>query len=174
MTIASVPQGEFACPIAFEIIRPPAFARREEGGVTYITGRDYELAYRTVLRFADGAELPIAAKLFGDLNQQVVIRDARGRPARVSGYTQGRVAIGDAAGNLIFEGAYYDSRISQSLTGDDALTPTGTRIVEHWENGFGRGTFAGRAFSLGVQLRREGNVLGGATPMSGDGKGQID
>ena len=158
MSPASFPLGKFTCPIKFDIVRPPNFTRTEEGGVTYITGRDYELAYRTVLRFDGGAELPVTAKLFGVPNQQVVIRDAQGRPTQISGYTQGRAEIYDPAGNLIFDGRYYDSRITQPLTGDDALTTTGTRIVDHWENGFGRGAFAGHAFSLGVRLRREGNV----------------
>jgi|SRR5579862_9410748 len=169
-----LPLGQFSCTMTLEIVRPPTFARHDEGGVTFITGRDYELAYRTILRFAGGREFPIAAKLFGELNQQIVIRDERGRPIRVSGYTQGRSEIYDNAGNLIFDGRYYDSRIVQPLTGDDALTPTGTRVVDHWENGFGRGPCAGHAFSLGVQLKREGNVLGGGTPLSGDATGHID
>ena len=170
MNSGSLPQGKFTCPVRFETVRPPTFARQEERGVTYLIGRDYELAYRTVLRFASGTEFPIAAKLFGELNQQVVIRDAQGRPVQVSGYTQGRCEISDADGNLIFEGRYYDSRITQTLAGDDAFTLTGARIVDHWENGFGRGTCAGHAFSLGVCLTREGT----GTPMSGAANGQID
>ena len=154
MTSASLPKGKFTCPVTLEIVRAPTFARQEDGGVTYLIGRDYELAYRTVLRFENGAELPVTARLFGELNQQVVIRDTQGGPVQVSGYTQGRSEISDADGNLIFEGRYYDSRIAQELAGDDALTPIGTRIVDHWENGFGSGVFAGHAFSLGVQLRR--------------------
>jgi hypothetical protein len=174
MKSSPLPRGTFTCPVTLEIVRAPTLKRHEEGGVTYLIGRDYELAYRTVLRFANDTEFPIAAKLFGELNQQVVIRDAAGRPVQVSGYTQGRSEISDADGNLIFEGRYYDTRIFQALTGDDALTPIGTRIVNHWENGFGRGAFAGHAFSLGVHLTCEGNVLGGGTPLSGEASGQID
>ena len=131
-------------------------------GITYLIGRDYELAYRTILRFGNMTEFPITAKLFGDINRQVVIRDGQGRPLRVSGYVQGRNEIRDSDGNVIFEGHYYDSRVAQALTGDDELTPTGNRMVGHCENGFGRGALADRAFSLGVHLTREGNVPGGA------------
>jgi hypothetical protein len=172
MNSRSLPQGKFTCPVSFKIIRAPTFARQEEGGVTYLTGRDYEFVYQTVLRFASETELPIMAKLFGELNQQIVIRDPGGRPVQISGYAQGRVEITDADGNLIFEGRYYDSRIAQALAGDDALTLTGTRTVNHWENGFGRGVFSGHAFSLGVQLIREGNVPGSGAP--GEASGQID
>jgi hypothetical protein len=174
MNSSPLPHGKFTCRVTLEIVRPPRFERHYEGGVTYIAGRDYELAYRTVLRFANGTEFRITAKLFGDLNQQVVIRDAQGRPVQVSGYTQGRSEISDNDGKVIFEGAYYDSRITQALTGDEALTPTGIRIVDHWENGLGRNAFAGHAFSLGVQLTREGNVVGGGTPLSGEATGRID
>jgi hypothetical protein len=172
MNSGSLPQGKFTCPVRLEVVRPPTFTRQEETGVTYLIGRDYEMAYRTVLRFANNMELPITAKLFGELNQQVLVRDTQGRPVQVSGYAQGRTEISDADGNLIFEGRYYDTRIAQALAGDDALTPTGTRIVDHWENGFGRGAFAGHAFSLGVRLTREGNVPGSGTP--GEASGQID
>jgi hypothetical protein len=174
MTTVPLPLGMFACRVTLEVIRPPKFARVEEAGVTYLIGRDYELAYRTILRFENLTELPITAKLFGDINRQVVIRDGQGRPAKVSGYVQGRNEIRDSDGNLIFEGHYYDSRVAQALTGDDELTPTGNRIVDHCENGFGRGAAAGHAFSLAVRLTREGNVPGGATALTGDATGQID
>ena len=49
-----------------------------------------ELAYETILRFTSGGSLPIQATLIGELSQRVVIRDAQGRPVRLSGYTQGR------------------------------------------------------------------------------------
>ena len=170
----SLPCGKFTCRVTLEIVRAPTFARHDEGGVTYLTGRDYALAYGTVLRFASGDEFPIAAKLYGELNQQVVIRDDASRPIRVSGYTQGRSEITDADGKLIFKGRYYDSRIIQALMGDEALTPTGTRIVDHWENGFGHGAFAGHAIALGVRLTVESNVLGGGAPLSGEATGEID
>jgi hypothetical protein len=172
MNSRSLPLGAFTCPVTFKILRPPTFTRQEAGGVTYLIGRDYEFTYQTVLRFANDTEMPITTKLFGELNQQVVIRDVRDRPVQVSGYAQGRVEISDTEGNLVFEGHYYDSRIAQALTGDDALTLTGTRTVDHWENGFGRGAFAGHAFSLGVRLTREGNVPGSGTP--GEASGRID
>jgi len=66
----------------------------------------------------------------------------------LSGYTQGRSEILDTDANVIFEGRYYDTRTYYPLTGDDALTPTGMRICDHWINGFGRGAYAGHAFSL--------------------------
>ncbi len=98
--------GEFTCPIMFERIRPPHPVVKNEGGVTYVLQGDYELAFRTVLRFRDGRELQIRGKLFGENSQKVVVRDAEGKPAALSGYTQGRSEILDADGNVIFEGRY--------------------------------------------------------------------
>src|ERR1043166_1191352 len=152
---AALPCGEFTCPIMFERVRPPHPVVRDEGGVTYVVQGDYELAFRTVLRFANGAELPIRGKLFGENSQKVVVRDGKGKPAALSGYTQGRSEILDVDGSVIFEGRYYDTRTYQALTGDVALTPTGIRICDHWINGFGRGAYAGHAFSLGVHLTRD-------------------
>lgn len=169
MTLTTIPEGRFTCAVTLEVVRAPVFVRQEDDGVTYLIGRDYELAYQTVLRFTNGAELPIRALLTGELNQQVVIRDGRGRPARISGYVQGRSQISDSDGNVIFEGRYYDARVTQGLAGDDALTPIGSRAIEHWENGFGKGAFAGHAFLLGVRLMREGNAQPG-----GEGEGQIE
>jgi hypothetical protein len=169
LIIATIPEGRFTCAVTLEVVRAPVFVRQQDDGVTYLIGRDYELAYQTVLRFANGAELPIRATLIGEINQQVVIRDARGKPVRISGYVQGRSQISDSDGNVIFEGRYYDARVTQRLAGDDALTPIGSRAIEHWENGFGKGAFAGHAFSLGVRLMREGD----ASP-SGEGEGQIE
>ena len=94
----SLPVGEFTCPITFERVRPPRPVVKEEGGITYVVQGDYELAFRTVLRFADGRELPIRGKLFGENSQKVVIRDAAGKPAELSGYTQGRSEILDPVG----------------------------------------------------------------------------
>src|SRR5690348_10338401 len=152
---ADLPVGEFTCPITFERVRPPRPVVKAEGGVTYVVQGDYELAFRTVLRFANGAELPIRGKLFGEDSQKVVLRDVDGKPEALSGYTQGRSEILDADGNVIFEGRYYDTRTYQALTGDDALTPTGIAICDHWINGFGRGAYAGHALSLCVHLTRE-------------------
>lgn len=164
-----LPLGDFTCVVTFEMVRPPNPIVKEEGGVTYVVQGDYEIAFQTVLRFADGAELPIRAKLFGELSQKVVVRDDGGRPGHLSGYTQGRSEIADGDGNALFQGRYYDTRTFWSVAGDDALTPVGTRICDHWINGFGRGTFAGHAFSLGVHLTREGNA-----PFRGEASGRID
>jgi hypothetical protein len=166
---AGLPLGEFTCPITFDTVRPPRPVVKEEGGVSYVLQGDYELAFRTVLRFADGREWPIRGKLFGENSQKVVVRDADGRPTALSGYTQGRSEILDSDGNVIFEGRYYDTRTYQALTGDDALTPTGVRICDHWINGFGRGAYAGHAFSLGVHLTREHEPA-----LHGEARGRID
>jgi hypothetical protein len=94
----TLPLGEFTCPITFERVRPPRPIVKDEGGISYVVQGDYELAFQTV------------------------VRDAAGKPAALSGYTQGRSEIIDAEGDLIFEGRYYDTRTYQALTGDDALT----------------------------------------------------
>jgi hypothetical protein len=161
--------GEFTCPITFEIVRPPRPVVKDEEGVTYVVQGDYEIAFRTVLRFANGKELAVRARLFGENSQKVVVRDADRRPAALSGYTQGRSEILDAEGGLIFEGRYYDTRTYQALTGDDALTPTGIRICDHWINGFGTGRYAGHAFSLGVHLTQEHDPV-----FRGEARGRID
>ena len=142
---------------------------KEEGGVTYVVQGDYEIAFRTILRFANGEELRIRAKLFGESSQKVVVRDEDGKPVALSGYTQGRSEILDADGDVIFEGRYYDTRTYQPLIGDNALTPTGTRICDHWLNGFGRGMYAGHAFSLGVHLTRQHEPA-----FRGEARGRID
>ena len=165
----SMPTGAFTCEVIPRIIRSSGLVREEKGGVTYLVNRDYEFAYETILRFTSSAELPVTARLVGELNQQVVIRDAQGRPARLSGYVQGRVELSDAHGRLLFRGRYYDSRVVQPLAGDEALTATGQHVVDHWENGFGEGPYAGHAFSMGAQLTREGDA-----PAHGQGRGQID
>jgi hypothetical protein len=169
MMANAMPTGTFTCEFTPRIIRAPQFVREEKGGVTYLVGRDYAMVYEMTLRFTNGAELPVQTNLVGELNQQVVIRDAQGKPARISGYVQGRVEINDAQGRLLFRGRYYDSRVVQSLAGDEALTATGQRVVEHWENGFGEGPYAGHAFSMGAQITREGDA-----PPRGQGRGQID
>jgi hypothetical protein len=152
-----LPLGKFACEFTLDLVRPPVIEREEKDGVTYLVGRNYEMAYRTTLRFESGAELPILATLVGDLNQQVVIRDRSGKPAGISGCVQGRSRITDKDGNLMFEGTYYDARVTQALSGDDALTGVGPRVIEHLENGFGRGAYAGHALSLSIRLVRDGD-----------------
>jgi len=165
----AMPTGTFTCEFTPRIIRAPQFVREEKGGVTYLVGRDYAMVYEMTLHFTNGAELPIKTSLVGELNQQVVIRDAHGKPTRISGYVQGRVEINDTQGHVLFRGRYYDSRVVQSLAGDEALTVTGQRVVEHWENGFGEGPYAGHAFSMGAQITREEDA-----PPRGQGRGQID
>lgn len=169
MTLTVLPTGPFTCEVALRRVRAPQFIREQRQGVTYMVARDYEIAYETVLNFASGARLSVKAKLVGELNQRVIIRDAQGRPSRISGYVQGLAEIGDSAGLVIFRGRYYDSRTIQSLAGDDALTPIGASVVDHWENGFGEGPYAGHAFSIGARLTREGDA-----PLRGEGRGQID
>ena len=169
MAPLSLPTGPFTCEVGLRRIRAPQFVREEKEGVTYMVARDYEIAYETTLRFTSGAELPIRARLVGELNQRVVIRDERGRAVRISGYVQGLAEIHDADGRVIFRGRYYDSRTVQSLAGDEALTPIGQVEMDHWENGFGEGPYAGHAFSVGAQLTREGDG-----PLRGEGRGHID
>lgn len=164
-----MPLGEFICPITFEIVRPLRPIVKEEAGITYVVQSDYEIAFQTVLRFISGSELQIRAKLLGENSQKVVIRNAAGKPAALSGYTQGRSEILDEDSNVIFEGRYYDTRTYQVLTGDDALTPTGVRICDHWINGFGRNDYAGHAFSLGVHLRQDQEPI-----FRGEARGRID
>jgi hypothetical protein len=125
MTSRSLPTGPFTCAVELRGIRAPVFAREDRHGVTYLVARDYEVAYDATLRFTGGAELAIKARLRGELNQRIVIRDAGGQPVRMVGYVVGLVELRDADGHAIFRGRYYDSRTVQSLTGDDALTPTG-------------------------------------------------
>ena len=169
MNARRLPLGTFQCPVTFETVRPPTLERKEEGGATYITGRGYELQFRTTLRFNSGDELPVTVRLFGEGTQHVVIRDATGKPVQTSGYAQGRSEVADGAGNLIFAGRYYDTLVTQTLAGDDALTPVGPRICDHRVNGFGSGGYLGHHFSLGVRLSREGGAA-----YFGEAVGQID
>jgi hypothetical protein len=169
MASTTLPIGPFTCEVVLRRIRAPQFVREERQGVTYLVARDYELAYETTLQFSSGTRLPVKARLVGELNQRIVIRNAQGQPVRISGYVQGLAEISDSDGLVIFRGRYYDSRVVQSLAGDEALTPVGQSVVDHCENGFGEGRYAGHAFSVGVQLTREGD-----SPLRGEGHGHID
>ena len=169
MTSTALPIGPFTCEVALRRIRAPQFLREEKQGVTYLVARDYELAYETILQFGTGARLPITARLVGELNQRIIIRDAQGQPVRISGYVQGLAEISDSDRVVIFRGRYYDARVVQSLAGDEAFTPIGQSVVDHYENGFGEGRYAGHAFSVGVQLTRDGD-----SPLRGEGRGHID
>jgi hypothetical protein len=169
MTSTTMPTGSFICNLEFRRIRPPAPVREERSGVTYFVARDYEIAYDTTLYFPSGAQLPISARLVGELNESVVVRDDSGRPLRRSGYVQGRTELTTTNAEVIFRGRYYDSRTLQSLADNEALTPVGATLVDHCENGFGEGPYAGHAFSLSVHLIREGDGV-----LRGTGRGQID
>lgn len=65
-----------------------------------------------------------------------------------SGYVQGRTEIFDTSDNLLFRGGYYDYRVVQDLTGDEELTPSEQRSLDHLENGLGEGPYAGHVFAL--------------------------
>jgi hypothetical protein len=169
MTSTTPPTGPFTCYFELHRVRPPKFVREERQRVTYLTARDYEATYTTTLYFASGAQLSIKARLIGELNQSVVVRDQAGRPLRRSGYVQGLTEISTHDGEIVFRGRYYDSRALQPLAGDDALTPVGATLVDHLENALGEGLYAGHAFSMGVHLIREGEG-----PLRGNGPGHID
>ena len=165
------PLGAFRCEIVLQRHgRAPTFVPEDRNGVTVLVARDYDIMYEAVLRFGRGAELPITAQLVGEHNQQLVIRDGDGRPVRTSGYAQGSVEISTPRAGVIFRGRYYDSRTLQALAGDADFRPVGQRLVQHWENGFGEGPYAGHAFSVGVQLTRDGATA----PLRGEASGQID
>jgi len=70
--------GPFTYNINLQRIRAPQFVREGKDGVAYLTAHDYEVAYETTLKFEDGVEWPIKARLFGELNQKIVVRDATG------------------------------------------------------------------------------------------------
>ena len=167
MTI--LPSGAFTCEIILQRVRAPQFVREEREGVTYLIARDYEIAYDTILCFDGEVRVPVRAKLVGELNQRLVIRDAAGQPVRYIGYAQGRVEIIDSNGLVMFRGRYYDSRVAQPLSGDDTLKPVGQSVVDHWESAFGEGAYAGHAFSVGGRLTREGEM-----PLTGEAHGYID
>jgi len=169
MSASLPPKGAFKARITLEVVRPFILKRHDEAGVTYRTASDYELAYKTVLQFSNGQELPVTARLLPDMNKHLIVRDSQGKPEKVVGYAQGRSEIRSDDGSIIFEGHYYDTRIAWPLTGDEALTPVGTFAADHWENSFGRGAYAGHAFSLAVHFTREGTA-----PMAGDATGQIE
>src|SRR5262245_53163603 len=117
----AMPTGAFTCEITRQRIHGGAGTVQEEkDGVTYLVGRDYALAYETLLRFTSGAELLVQATLAGERSPQVVIRDAQGSPGRLSGDVQGHVESSDAQSHLRFRGRYYDSRTVQALAGAEA------------------------------------------------------
>ena len=167
MATDSMPTGPFTCDITMRRVRPPEVVTEQHDGVTYLVARGYENAYETTFHFEGGNQLAVSVRLVGELNRQMVFRDTAGKPVRTSGWVQGRVEIADADGQVLFRGPYYDSRVNQTLAGDDALTRTGQRVV-HWENGFGEGPYTGRALSLGVEFFWEDPVNRGI------GRGEIE
>lgn len=169
--VDSLPLGAFTCQVTLGIVRPVIMERHDEGGVTTRTSSGYELTYTTELVFSNGMTLPVTVSLFGEGNKQIVIRDDRGAPQRIVGYAQGRSEVRDGSGDLIFVGHYYDTRLAWDLKGDDALTPHGVLAADHWENSFGKGAYAGHAFSLGVHFS---TVAGSGAPMTGEARGRID
>lgn len=160
MMTEAVSTGPFTCEITLRRIRAPEFVREEKDGVTYLTAGDYELAYETTLQFDDGTQLPIKAKIIGELNRQVVIRDASGIPTQIRGWVQGRVQLLDEHEQTIFRGTYYDVNLVVTLAGDEALTRTAVQL-EHWEHGFGEARYRGHAFSMRVEMIRESGALVG-------------
>lgn len=157
----AISTGPFTCHITLQRIRAPQFVREEKDGATYLSARDYEVAYETTLKFEHGGELPIKARLFGELNQKVVVRDATGKPTLTSGYVMGRAEIFDRKDNVIFCGHYYDARTFQRLAGDEDLTPKDQVSLEHLENALGASCYTGHAFALKGQLRRDERGLHG-------------
>ena len=54
------PTGPFTCEISLRRVRVPSFTREDRDGITYLTARDYEIAYETGLHFAGGQQLGVA------------------------------------------------------------------------------------------------------------------
>jgi hypothetical protein len=155
----SLPTGPFTCNVVLRRVRPPDFLREEKQGVTYLVARGYETAYETILRFTGGAQPSVKAKLIGELNQRVVVRDARGRPVRMSGYVQGLVEIGDAQGHVLFRGASTTPERC-SLWPEMMHSHPPARVL--WTNGR-------MVLVKAPTLTREGDA-----PLHGEGRGHVD
>ena len=165
----TVPIGAFTCE-EFELVRvrAPEFIRSENDGVTYLSADGYRTSYRTTLDFQSGERLQVQGKVLGELNRQMVIRDAQGAPALLRGWIQGSFQLFDEREQAIFRGTYYDVNLTATLAGDEDLTAVSLHI-EHWQHGFGEGRYLGHAFTMRVPMKRE---QGG--PLAGAGEGQID
>jgi hypothetical protein len=156
----TIAMGPFTCDVRLSRVRAPEFVREEKEGVIYITADDYELGYETTLEFDDGGKMLVKAKVFGEGSNMMVIRDAQGKPTRMRGWVKGSVQILDEHDQLIFRGTYNDVNVVWTLAGDEALTPTDTRL-EHWESGFGEGDYLGHFFSMRADMARESGALAG-------------
>src|SRR5439155_16653941 len=102
-------------------------------------------------RTGGGANTRAAPRRAGD-----VVGTRRWRMAEI---TSGFERLENAG---LISGAGIDQRRGRRLS-------TGQRVTDHWENGFGEGPYAGHAFSMGVQITREGDA-----PPRGQGRDQID
>ena len=156
----TIEMGPFTCDVRLSRVRAPEFVREEKEGVIYITADDYELGYETTLQFDDGGTMLINAKVFGEGSNMMVIRNAQGEPTRMRGWVKGSVQILNEHGQLVFRGTYNDVNVIWTLAGDEALTPTDTRL-EHWESCFGEGDYLGHFFSMHVDMARESGALVG-------------
>ena len=154
--------GPFKCDVRLRRVGPIEFVREERDGVTYLSAKDYELAYETTLEFDDGERLPIKAKVLGEGANMMVLRNSSGEPTKMRGWVRGSVQILDERDQTIFSGSYNDVNVVHSLAGDEALTATGSNL-EHWQSCFGDGQYLGRFLSFRVDMTREsGDLVGKA------------
>jgi len=154
--------GPFTCDVRLRRVGPIEFVREEIDGVTYMSAKDYELAYETTLEFEDGGKLAITAKVHGEGANMMVLRNSSGEPAKMRGWVRGTVQILDEQEQTIFQGSYNDVNVVHSLAGDEALTATGSQL-EHWQSCFGEGSYLGRFLSFRVDMTREsGDLVGKA------------
>ncbi len=154
--------GPFTCDVRLRRVGPIEFVREERDGVTYLSAKDYQLAYETILRFDDGGRLPIKAKVMGEGANMMVIRNASGEPSKMRGWVSGSVELLDEQDQAIFRGVYNDMNAVHTLSGDEALTATSSNL-EHWQSCFGEGQYSGRFFTFRVDMTREsGDLVGKA------------
>lgn len=157
-----IPVGPFTCDVRLRRVGPIEFVREERDGVTYLSAKDYELAYETTLEFDDGGRLPIKAKVMGEGANMMVLRNSSGEPTKMRGWVSGSVELLDEQDRTIFRGVYNDVNAVHSLSGDEALTATGSNL-EHWQSCFGEGQYSGRFFTFRVDMTREsGDLVGRA------------
>ena len=77
--------GPFTCDVRLRRFGPIEFVREEKDGVTYLSTKDYQLAYDTTLEFDDGRHLSITAKVLGEGANMIVLRNASGEPTKMRG-----------------------------------------------------------------------------------------
>ena len=156
----TVAVGTFTCDVRLQRVGPIEFVREEKDGVTYLSAKDYKLAYEATLKFDDGGRLPIKAKVLGEGASMMVIRSAQREPTRMRGWVKGSVQILNEHERTIFRGTYNDVHAIHTLAGDEALTATGSQL-EHWQSCIGEGLYLGHFFSMRVDMTREsGDLLG--------------